>query len=88
MSVKVEFSTDGGETYKELGTVDLTTVEWDIAPPPPKVRLYNVLCVADGVELRVYLNLAPMTYHDAQFFRSQHQHKNPGSRLLIEEVQR
>ena len=84
MSVKVEFSTDGGETYKELGTVDLTTVEWDIAPPPPKVRLYNVLCVADGVELRVYLNLAPMTYHEAQFFLSQYKQKNPGSRVLME----
>lgn len=88
MSVKVEFSTDGGKTYKELGTADLTTVEWDIAPPPPKVRLYNVICVADGVELRRYLNLAPMTHHDASFFLSQYQQKNPDSRVLMEEVQR
>lgn len=88
MSVKVEFSTDGGETYKELGTADLTTVEWEIAPPPPKVRLYNVICVAGGVELRRYLNLAPMTHHEASFFLSQYQRKNPGSRVLMEEVQR
>jgi len=85
--VDIEYSIDGGHTYKKIGTANLSTIEWDrCTPAPPKVRLYNVFCVAGGVELRRYLNLSPMTHSEASFFLSAYQLRNPGSQVFMEEL--